>query len=746
MPLLNSSARLRAFAAAVLLAAGLGVVKSLDPLQEGLTGRYFFSVESRDVPVHTQIDAPPSTDRLAAAWNPPVPHTFSATWEGSLLVLSSGRYSFATISDDGSHVYVDGTLVVDNGGAHPPTQRMGSVTLQRGVHAIAVDYDQRGAGYRLDLLWSRGDHPLQTLPAWVLGTRRVGVVHFVASASAWRALTGARWLVLVMLAVLAAPLAMRLFEPVRRALARDGTWSALRWILLGSLCLNLVGIWWGLPGNWPAAEITPKQVLQGLAQHFSHGWFDTYPPFHFYLLATIIALVRALGAIGLLDLAGERGYFLFYLASRLVSVLFAGGIVIAACLVGTRAFGRRAGLFGAAVLALTAPFVYYAKTANTDVPYVFWFAVSMVFYLRILDALRVRDFIWFALTAALAVCTKDQAYGLYLLMPAPILERLWRAHRQAGARQALFRSVLDARLWMAALTAAVAFGLCHNLLFNLSGFREHVGYIVGPGSEKFQIFDATTRGRVALLRLTLWLIQQSLGWPFTVAAVAGVAVAASSRELRTISIWLAVPVLSYYLGFIDVILYNYDRFVLPICFLLAPFAGLALDRLAGVDAGRWRRAVAAGAVAYTFLYATTVDVLMARDSRYGVETWLASRVQPSDMVASTFPFEYLPRLDGFRYTEIGSVDELRRQQPAFYVLNADYARCMPADSPTSALVGGLERGVLGYERVLVARRPSPWPWLIGGHHDLVGPRLETRVSTILRNINPTIEVFARTRK
>ena len=70
-----------------------------------------------------------------------------------------------------------------------------------------------------------------------------------------------------------------------------------------------------------------------------------------------------------------------------------------------------------------------AKTANTDVPYLFWFALSMVFYLRVLDGLRTRDFAIFAALAALSVCTKDQAYGLYLLMPLPIVMQLWRARR-----------------------------------------------------------------------------------------------------------------------------------------------------------------------------------------------------------------------------------------------------------------------------------------------------------------------------
>jgi 4-amino-4-deoxy-L-arabinose transferase and related glycosyltransferases of PMT family len=81
---------------------------------------------------------------------------------------------------------------------------------------------------------------------------------------------------------------------------------------------------------------------------------------------------------------------------------------------GREAFGNRQGLLAAAAFALVTPFLYYAKTANPEVPYVFWFTVSMVFYIRLNRTLALRDFLGFALAGTLSVCTKDQAYGLYL--------------------------------------------------------------------------------------------------------------------------------------------------------------------------------------------------------------------------------------------------------------------------------------------------------------------------------------------
>ena len=128
------------------------------------------------------------------------------------------------------------------------------------------------------------------------------------------------------------------------------------------------------------------------------------------------------------------------------------------------------------------------------------------------------------------------------------------------------------------------------------------------------------------------------------------------------TIWLLAPAVAYYLGFINVILYNYDRFVLPMCFILALFGGLAFDRLLaapGPAEGSTRKrvrgaglAIAVGAFAYTLLYAATVDVLMIEDSRYDVERWMRAHVGRNDLVGVSGLHEYLPRIDDYQLEEI----------------------------------------------------------------------------------------------
>ena len=46
------------------------------------------------------------------------------------------------MSDDGSRLYLDDKLVIDNDGMHPPEELSGSAVLTRGIHKIRVIYFQ----------------------------------------------------------------------------------------------------------------------------------------------------------------------------------------------------------------------------------------------------------------------------------------------------------------------------------------------------------------------------------------------------------------------------------------------------------------------------------------------------------------------------------------------------------------------------------------------------------------------------
>jgi 4-amino-4-deoxy-L-arabinose transferase-like glycosyltransferase len=519
----------------------------------------------------------------------------------------------------------------------------------------------------------------------------------------------------------------------------------LRRILVASLALNVLGVWWGLPGKWVPIELLPEYVMGGLQQHFSHGWFDAYPPLHYFVLT--VAMSPFMAVSWCCGISLDDSYTRMVLVNRLVSVAAGAGIVAATCAAGEQAFGRRSGLWAAGIMALTTPFVYYAKTANVDVPYLFWFSLSLVYYVRVLKGGPLRDYVLFATYATCSVCTKDQAYGLYVLAPIPIVVEIWRTNRRDRQPRALLRAATDRRVWIAAAISVVLFAAIQNLIFDWDGFMSHVQFITGGGSANFRVFEPTFAGRRQLFMLTLDLTEQALGWPFAVAVLSGLAIALATPNTRRTAVWLLVPVVSYYLTFIDVILYNYDRFMLPVCLVLALFGGLAFARLTTPrDRRVWALAGAAAVFVYTLLYAGAVDYLMIHDSRYEVDRWLQAHAAPPDVMGTTGQREYIPNLVGLNHADIPDLDTLSRVHPAYMLFNVDYGRAVPRDSDWGKMMQQLEHGTAGYTLVARFREPLPWAWLPGMHRDLTGPRRERIVFTTVRNINPTIEVFAADRK
>ena len=71
----------------------------------------------------------------------------------------------------------------------------------------------------------------------------------------------------------------------------------------------------------------------------------------------------------------------------------------------------------------------------------------------------------------LSICTKDQAYGLYLLTPLVIVERLWREHRGAGEPNPWRRALTDRRLILTAVASIAFFLTFDNAIVNFRRLR-----------------------------------------------------------------------------------------------------------------------------------------------------------------------------------------------------------------------------------------------------------------------------------
>ncbi len=73
---------------------------------------------------------------------------------GFVNIVQPGQYTFFSASNDGTKLYVDGRLLVDNDGPHGYQERSGRVVLRPGLHLIEVRYLQVGAAQDLKVSWA----------------------------------------------------------------------------------------------------------------------------------------------------------------------------------------------------------------------------------------------------------------------------------------------------------------------------------------------------------------------------------------------------------------------------------------------------------------------------------------------------------------------------------------------------------------------------------------------------------------
>ncbi len=79
---------------------------------------------------------------------------FGFRFRGLLEIAAAGQYRFFTNSDDGSMLYVDGKLVVDNRGQHGMDEQEGELHLGPGRHAFELSYFEHFGGEGLEVSWA----------------------------------------------------------------------------------------------------------------------------------------------------------------------------------------------------------------------------------------------------------------------------------------------------------------------------------------------------------------------------------------------------------------------------------------------------------------------------------------------------------------------------------------------------------------------------------------------------------------
>jgi alpha-L-rhamnosidase len=99
-------------------------------------------------------------------------HDFILQMTSWIELDKEGDYTFYITSNDGSKLYINDKLFVDNDGEHGAKEMSNTIHLAKGRHKIGVEYFNGGGGKVLSVSYSSADIPYQPLPEYILFTSK----------------------------------------------------------------------------------------------------------------------------------------------------------------------------------------------------------------------------------------------------------------------------------------------------------------------------------------------------------------------------------------------------------------------------------------------------------------------------------------------------------------------------------------------------------------------------------------------
>lgn len=519
---------------------------------------------------------------------------------------------------------------------------------------------------------------------------------------------------------------------------------ALILVALLALALNVCGLDWGLPPRgyfaWDVDGIAPLQPLVAAKRMlvddwWNSGYYNKFPMGHFFVLMAAYAPY-----LGWLWLTGglanptevypfgfadpETALTVLSLIARSIAALMGVGIVVLVYLTARRLAGRRAALFAGLTVAFSPAFIFYAHTGNVDTPSLFWSALGLYAFGRLVAGeCALGTYVLLGAATGMAAATKEQALGLFLLVPLSVLV-LHAGHQgvQGWPGWAAVRAAGDRKLLAGLAASLVVFAAATHLVFNWDGnmlrlqwrlFHVHPTY--GTDYPRNIRFDDPVEGLGQIATSTLDVMNPVL----FAAAIAGVVVLPLRHRWAR---HLAVPLASYVLLVVAMLDSFRARFVMPAALVLALFAGAALAQVWEAAMRRSRALAVPFALLgiYAFAYGAEVDYLLLRDARYDAEAWLDRAAPPGATVEAYAAPVYSPRFPpdvevAYRELTAEDLQGLAARAPDYLVLSSvHYSRAVPG-TEEAALLERLLRGDFGYRPVRVFRRdPRVSPRLIPG--------------------------------
>jgi hypothetical protein len=427
-------------------------------------------------------------------------------------------------------------------------------------------------------------------------------------------------------------------------------------ILIASLFLNFIGIWWGLPNkvSWSKDAIGPMEPLQQAYHGFHLN--KKYPPLH-YLITDIfyspyLVYLYFKGEIQSLHTLFEHEFIdninhltiLMYI-QRSISALMGVIIVYLIYRISKEVYNNEiSALFSAAIVALSPAIILFSHVENVDIPVSFWFSLSLFFYLRVLKNFELKYYVLLGIFSACAISTKEQILPAFILMFPYILYKQ-QPYRQSNAK------IFNNKIAIGIFFFLGTFIFLNIVLTGLDAFIYRLSLWLGPGRRlTTNIFPNSISGQIAVFLSVMYKLSASNGESFFFVSIIGAYLTIKSERERGMPIF--VVLVSYYIFLLAFIRYVAARFTIPLILLFAIFGGRGLYFF--YSNVKFNKSLTHFIIFLFFIFplsqAILIDLFLINDSRYAAEKWMIQNVHKDSDIETYQSLTYLPRLDilGFK--------------------------------------------------------------------------------------------------
>ena len=422
----------------------------------------------------------------------PTRRNYSIEWQGYFLIKEAGLYEFTTVSDDGSLVYINDILVVDNSGFHPLKQVSGREFLLPGFHSIWVRYCQ-GAG--TDVLLFYGNK-LGTEKAPIAGEQLFPSIPYHQSLMLDQKVRTYYMVLRAIWGFVSIFILLFLISRIIRLVSkkRDIDYHSflkrhypLIIIITIGFIIRLIGINYGLPQPLHPDERQVMRLGLKIVAGDVHPQVFVWPTLYLYLTAIAYKLsswllwvlqyffgfIHTFKKLYLLISSNLVTPYHYYLISRSISIILGTITIPVTYLIGKELSTKKAGLIAALFIALAYFPVLYSHFGIISTTMAFFTLLSFYFAIKIYQTGRLKYYVEAGIIGGLAVATK---YNAAIIIVPLLLAHLFLFLKNGFA----FNKKFYLRVMIIILFVLIGFFIgCPYSLLDFKNFAKEISGLVG---------------------------------------------------------------------------------------------------------------------------------------------------------------------------------------------------------------------------------------------------------------------------